>query len=135
MSKKIIPIALVALFAAIAIAVAGSVYDRAKVTTGTSTGTGTWTNLLDYANVELVRISVDCSPVIDTVTVTRVSIDTVPLTNEVCKVVVAVNGGATNLVSSDTSAPRYLKYGDKLTFTSVVSTGQTIHVEYLNQRH
>jgi hypothetical protein len=131
---KKITLAILALIAAVAIA--GTVYDRAKVTTATSGGTGTWTNSIEYANIELVRISVPAWAAIDTITVSRVCGDTTAtLTNELVKVVCTTSGGSSNLVSSDLSMPRYMKYGDKLTFTSHVSTGGVIYIEYLNQRH
>ena len=135
MFKKFIALALVmAIF--IAAAIAGEVYDRAKATTATSGGTGTWTNAVQDANLKLVRISVPAWAAIDTVTVTRVTGDsTATLTNELVKVVCTTSGGASNLVDQSLVHPLYMKAGDKLTFSSVISTGGVITVEYLQQRH
>ena len=115
---------------------AGEVYDRARVTTATSGGTATWTNAVQDANLKLVRISVPSWAAIDTVTVTRVTGDsTATLTNELVKVVCTTSGGASNLVDQSLVHPLYMKAGDKLTFSSVISTGGVITVEYLQQRH
>lgn len=135
MRKGIALLAIVACIGFVAAAIAGSVYDRAKVTTATSGGTATWTNTVQDANLQLVRISVAAWPAIDTVTVKRVTGDTVALTNTLVAVVCTTSGGASNLVDQDTSIPLYMKAGDKLVFSSHVSTGGTIYVEYLQQRH
>jgi ABC-type glycerol-3-phosphate transport system substrate-binding protein len=135
MFKKLATVALVAAIICAA-AIAGEVYDRARVTTATSGGTATWTNAVQDANLKLVRISVPSWAAIDTVTVTRVTGDsTATLTNELVKVVCTTSGGASNLVDQSNSMPLYMKAGDKLTFSSHVSTGGTIWVEYLQQRH
>lgn len=117
------------------VALAGSVYDRAKVTTVTSGGTATWTNAVQDANLQLVRIGTAGWPAIDTVTVKRVTGDTIAVTSTVVAIVCTTSGGASNLVDQDTSIPLYMKAGDKLVFTSHVSTGGTLYVEYLQQRH
>jgi hypothetical protein len=134
---KLAEIAAIALVAMLSVSIvyAGSVYDRTSVTTTTSGGTGTWTANLDYANVELVRISVPAWPVIDTVTVKRVTGDAAnTLTNTLMAIVCTTSGGASNFIS-DLVTPRYLKTGDKLVFSSHVSTGGVIWIEYLNQKH
>ncbi len=123
------------LVAFVFVALAGSVYDRAKVTTATSGGTATWTNAVQDANLQLVRLSVACLPVIDTVTVKRVTGDTIALTTTVATIVCTTSGGAANLVDQDANVPLYMKAGDKLAFTSHVSTGATVYIEYLQQRH
>ena len=135
MFKKLIAVAIVPAIICAA-AIAGEVYDRAKATTTTSTGAGTWTNAVQDANLKLVRISVPAWAVIDTITVTRVTCDTTAtLTNTLVAVVCTTSGGASNLVDQSNSMPLYMKAGDKLTFSSHVSTGRTIYVEYLQQRH
>jgi hypothetical protein len=134
MFKKLARVAIVAAIIC-AVAIAGSVYDRAKIATATTTGAGTWTNAVQDANIELVRINTASWPSIDTITVNRVTGDTTPTTGTVATLVITTSGGSTNLVDQNAAIPRYMKAGDKLVFTSANSTGGTIYIEYLVQRH
>jgi hypothetical protein len=130
-TKRLITIAFAALVCAFAIlAWAGSVYDRSTVTLSTTAGTATWTNTAAYSALDLKRIWVEGSLIaINTVTVSRVTSDNT-YTQSVGSVVTAANSGST---ASFTAA--YLKYGDKLKFTSTVGTGSTAIVEYEVQQH
>ena len=135
MKKLIGSLIAIACIVFVAAAIAGSVYDRTKVSTAVSTGAGTWTNAVQDANLQLVRINTAGWPVIDTVTVKRVTGDTIATTSTVATIVLTTSGGATNLVDQDANVPLYMKAGDKLVFSSHVGTGGTIYVEYLVQRH
>lgn len=104
---------------------AASVYDRSVATIGTSTGTAVWTNTWKYSAIELKRIWI-LDPLVasNTVTVTRISSDNT-YTQAVGTVAVLSSAGNT---ASFTAG--YLKYGDRLAFSSGISTGSTVMVEY-----
>jgi len=114
------------LFAILGAAVyAASVYDRSTVSLGTSTGTAQWTNTWKYSAVELKRIWIqNCLAAVDTVTVSRITSDGI-YTQAVGSVVCASNSGST-----PTFTASFLKYGDRLTFASLVATGSTAMIEY-----
>jgi Tfp pilus assembly major pilin PilA len=135
LASMLVVLAILVFIAASVVAIAGEVYDRATLTTPTSGGAATWTNTVPDANLKLVRISVAALPVIDTVTVTRVTGNTVALTNTLVVIACTTSGGASNLVDQNLSQPLYMKAGDKLTVSSMVSTGATVYIEYLQQRH
>lgn len=119
----------------VAQSLADDVYGRDKVQTTTSTGAGTYTNTADYAAMRLVRVACPAWACTDTITVTRVTGDTTyTLTNVVATITNSVSGGAVNFVDQDPNLPIYLKYGDKLTFSSAATTGRYVYVEYLLQR-
>ncbi len=137
MKKLLTRLACVAVLMFLACVVfAGSVYDRAKITLPTSGGAATWTNTVQDANIELVRIGTPGWYAVDTVTVTRVTGDTTsPQTNTLVVIVTATTGAASNIVDQSVSMPRYMKAGDKLTFSAGSATGGVFYIEYLNQRH
>jgi len=120
-----------ALVACAVVAYAGQVADRASVTTGTSTGSATWTNSgYNYSVINLKRITVKGGlAAINTVTVTRVTTDGL-WTNTCGSVVLADSVG-----TQTTLAYNYLLAGDKLVFSSHVSTGCVALIEYEVQQH
>lgn len=110
------------------------VMDRKAVTLSTTAGSATWTQNVEVANLLLQRVSVKSSLVaVDTVTVTRVTGETIAETNTVVAIILASNAGGSNLTHAVGGAPVYLKRNDKLTFASTASTGATAYVEYLIQ--
>lgn len=111
-------------------AFAGQVYDRQKVTLGSTTGSATFTNSVQYSALKLVRIWADNSlAALNTVTVTRVLSDG-SFTNAVGTIELTANKGSTA-----TFTAAYLAYGDKLVFSSLQPTGSTVIVEYEVQQH
>jgi hypothetical protein len=109
------------------------VMDRKTVTLATA-GTATWTQNVEVANILLQRLSVKNSVIAaDTVTVTRITGDTIAETNTVATVLVVGNVGSTNLVHAVAGPPVYMKRNDKLSFASTVASGATCYVEYLIQ--
>jgi hypothetical protein len=135
MFKKLARVAIVAAIICAA-AIAGEVYDRAKATTTTSTGAGTWTNAVQDANLRLLRVSTPNWKITDTITVTRVTGDTTyTATNVIATITNTTSGGAVNFAEADPNLPIYMKAGDKLTFSSSGTTGGVFWVEYLQQRH
>jgi hypothetical protein len=117
-------------------AFAGEVYDRTAVLALSTNGLCTWTNDVLYASVELKRIDIlGMDYAADTVTVARVTGDTKKQTNTVCGVLAASNYGSSNLVVAAGSGPVYMKYGDKLTFTSGMGSNGNVQVEYEVQKH
>lgn len=119
-------LALMVLLSIMTVAVyAASVYDRSVVTIGTSTGSGVWTNTWKYSAIELKRIWV-INPLVasNNVAVTRITSDNT-YTQTVGTVAVLASAGNT---ASFTAA--FLKYGDKLAYSSDISTGSTVMVEY-----
>ena len=112
-----------------AAAYAASVYDRSVQSLGTTTGSAVWTNTWKYSAVELKRIWV-VNPLVasNNVTVTRITSDNV-YTQAVGTVAVLSSAGNT---ASFTAG--FLKYGDKLAFSSDISTGSTVMVEYQVQQ-
>ncbi|MEI6166002.1 MAG: hypothetical protein WCS52_02300 [bacterium] len=108
-----------------AAAYAASVYDRSVQSLGTTTGSAVWTNTWKYSAVELKRIWV-VNPLVasNNVAISRISADNV-YTQTVGTVAVLSSAGNT---ASFTAG--FLKYGDKLLFSSDISTGSTVMVEY-----
>ena len=132
--KKTIMLAALMLAIANLGAFAQGVMDRSKVTLSTTAGTCTWTQNVEVANLLLQRVSVKSSLVaVDTVTVSRVTGETIAETNTVVAIILASNAGGSNLTHAVGGAPVYLKRNDKLTFASTASTGATAYVEYLIQ--
>ena len=112
-----------------AAAYAASVYDRSVQSLGTTTGSAVWTNTWKYSAVELKRIWV-VNPLVasNNVAISRISSDNV-YTQTVGTVAVLSSAGNT---ASFTAG--FLKYGDKLLFSSDISTGATVMVEYQVQQ-
>lgn len=108
-----------------AMAQAASVYDRSTAALGSTTGTAVWTNGWKYSAIELKRIWI-VNPLVasNNVAVTRITSDNT-YTQTVGTVAVLSSAGNT---ASFTAA--FLKYGDKLAFSSDISTGSTVMVEY-----
>lgn len=132
--KKIVILAALMLGVANLSAFAQNVMDRKAVTLPATTGTGTWTQNVEVANIQLLRLSVKNSVIAaDTVTVTRITGDTIAETNTVATVLVVGNVGSTNLVHAVAGPPVYVKRNDKLSFASTVASGATCYVEYLIQ--
>lgn len=132
--KKIIVLASLLLAIANLGAFAQGVMDRKAVTLSTAAGSATWTQNVEVANLLLQRVSVKSSLVaVDTVTVSRVTGETIAETNTVVAIILASNAGGSNLTHAVGGAPVYLKRNDKLTFASTASTGATAYVEYLIQ--
>jgi hypothetical protein len=127
------------LFASLGLAAqAADIYDRTAMSTIATNGTATWTNTVLFGSIELKRISlVGMNYITDTVTVARVTAtdttDTRSLTNTVIGIVCAANVGSSNLIVAAGSGPVYMKYGDKLTFTSGMGSNGYYYVEYLKQ--
>jgi hypothetical protein len=112
-------------------AMAGAVYDRSTLTLGTTTGTGTWTNTTPYAALSLKRIWIqDALATNGVITVTRVAGDT-----GYSDTAGTVTMGASTNGSTASFTAAYLKYGDKLAFTTTVATGATAVIEYEVQKH
>jgi hypothetical protein len=110
------------------------VMDRKAVTLPATTGTGTWTQNVEVANIELRRLSIkNALNASDTCTVTRVTGETIAETNTVATLLVVSNAGNTNLVHAVGGPSVYLKRNDKLTFAMTGATGATAYVEYLIQ--
>ena len=110
------------------------VMDRQKVTLSTTAGTATWTQNVEVANIQLLRLSIKSAlKASDTCTVTRVTGETIAETNTVATLLVASSIGNTNLVHAVGGPSVYLKRNDKLTFAMTGATGATAYVEYLIQ--
>jgi len=124
-------IAVVALLAIVAIA--GSVYDRTTNTIPVA-GVATWTNKVDNGNLVLKRIWVESGAATNqTVAVVRITSDSA-YTQTVGSVVLAANTSE----STASFTASYLKYGDKLRFTSTggtANTGGVAIIEYEVQQH
>jgi hypothetical protein len=133
----LIIVAIVMFVLAPVVATAGdAVMDRATVTLPATSGAGTWTQNVETANIELKRISIVGSlQAGDTVTVSRVTGNTKAETNTVTWLALSSGAGSSNLVhaAGGGNIPVYMKRGDKLTFSSALSTGATAYVEYLIQ--
>jgi len=111
-------------------AIAGNVADRVTTTLVTGTGAGTWTNTQKYASLELKRVWAQANlNATNIITISRVTSDNL-YTQSVGSITCSANAGST---ASFTAA--YLKYGDMLTFSSFVSTGGVIMIEYEQQEH
>jgi hypothetical protein len=109
------------------------VMDRKTVTLGTA-GTATWTQNVETANILLQRISVKNAVIAaDTVTVTRITGETIAETNTVTIIPVVANVGSSNLTHVVGGNPVYMKRNDKLSFVSTVASGSVCYVEYLIQ--
>lgn len=130
MKKNSIYMIMVTVFVLIIIATvvrAGSVYGRTVVTLSTTAGTKTWTNSSDYAAINLKRLWCPWSSnIVDTVTVTRVTSDSI-YTQSVGSVIASKS---TNVIEA-----AYLKPGDKLTFAGAGTTQAVIMLEYEVQQH
>jgi L-aminopeptidase/D-esterase-like protein len=127
--KKLITFALiVGVGLAVAVAVAGNVYDR---DTQAIVANGEWTNNeFPYSSVELKRIwIVGNGKANDTVTVTRVTSDRVY--TQACGSVTI----ASSIGNTATFTASHLKYGDILRFVSTASTGSTAIVDFEVQKH
>lgn len=132
--KKIVMLAALMLAVANLGAIAQNVMDRKAVTLPATTGTGTWTQNVEVANIQLLRLSVkNALNASDTCTVTRVTGETIAETNTVATLLVVSNAGNTNLVHAVGGPSVYLKRNDKLTFAMTGATGATAYVEYLIQ--
>ena len=112
------------------LAIAGNVFDRSTQAIGASTGTATWTNTQLYAALELKRLWIqNGTDATNVITIKRVTSDGV-YTDAVATVTCVAGTGT---VASFTAS--YLKYGDKLAFSSLVTTGSTAVIEYEVQKH
>jgi hypothetical protein len=110
------------------------VMDRKAVTLPATTGTGTWTQNVETANILLQRVSIkNALNASDTCTVTRITGETIAETNTVTIIPVTSNAGGSNLVHAVGGNPVYLKRNDKLAFAMTGATGATAYVEYLIQ--
>lgn len=112
------------------IAMAGSVYQRAVVALGTTTGTATFTNASEYAAFKVTGIRVQYNTDTGaTTTVSRVVYNgTTAYTNTVGTIV-----GLTGL--NIATNPAYLNNDDLLKFASSTTTGATVIVEGEYQQH
>ena len=111
------------------IAAASELYTRSTKALSATAGTGVWTNATPYSAIELKRIwCIGNSDPTNTVTIQRVSSDGT-YTQAVGSITCSGNAGNT---ASFTAA--YLKYGDMLLFSSSITTGSTMMVEYLLQQ-
>ena len=105
---------------------ADTIYSRAIITNGTTTGASRWTNQVQYSSIELARIwAVASTAASNDLTIVRVTSDGL-YTQAVGTVSVLSSAGNT-----DTFTGKYLKYGDKLACSSTTATGSTLMVEYL----
>ena len=130
--KKIIEIVVLALFfLAAGLAVAGTVYDRDSVTMGV-TGAARWTNEVSYASLQLARVWVESDLyATNVVTVKRVGLtDSGTFTQAVGSVICSAGAGSTATFTAS-----YLKFGDKLDFSSFTSTNGVVIIEYIVQQH
>jgi hypothetical protein len=111
------------------IVLAGQVYDRATKTL--TAGAGTWTNTVQYSAIKLARIWIEASTkAANTVTVTRVTSDGT-YTQAVGSV--AFTSGSKGNTATFTAG--YLKYGDKLAFSSGAASNSVAIIEYEVQQH
>lgn len=125
----IIAIILVAAF----VAYAGNVGGRKFVTLASTTGVGTLSITEPYQAVELKRVSVQGSlNATNVVTVSRIIADAAG--NSYTQTVGAVTC-AGGVGTQATLAHTLLTYGDSLAFSSLVSTGSVVIVEYEVQEH
>jgi len=133
--KKIVILAALMLAAANLSAFAQyGVMDRSKVTLSTTAGTCTWTQNVEVATVQLLRIGIKAGLyATDTVTVARVTGETIAETNTVVAMILASGTAGSNLTHAVNGAPVYLKRNDRVTFTSGSTTGATAYIEYLIQ--
>jgi hypothetical protein len=111
-------------------AMAGAVYDRSTLTLGTTTGTGTWTNTTPYAALSLKRIWVQ-----DSLATNGVFTVNCVTTEGYTNTVGTITMGALTQGSTASFTQAYLKFGDKLAFTTTVATGATAVIEYEVQKH
>jgi hypothetical protein len=126
-------LALVAFVLIAAAAYAGSVGGRQFVTLAVTPGAGTLTVAEQYQVLDLKRISVEGSiNATNVITASRVIADAAGTlyTQTVGSVTCAAGVG-----TQATLAHTLLKYGDTLRFSSLVSTGSTVIVEYEVQEH
>lgn len=129
--KRILSIlAAASIFSGVGLAVAGQVYDRSTVTLAAATGLGAFTNTTQYTALKVMRLWDYANLVAaNTVTVYRANYGTT-VSQLVASVFVASNAGDTN---ADPIC--WLKYGDRLTFSSTAVTGSSVIVDYEVQRH
>jgi hypothetical protein len=123
-------IAFMTAMALAAVAVAGDVPDRtAAITLSTTAGTATWTNTVQYAGIELGRIDIIKSlDATSTVTVSRVTSDNA-LTNTLASMVCVAGVSGYNFVQTTSTGPKFLQYGDKVTFANSTATGAVAYID------
>ena len=130
-------IAIIAALATLAtVAIAGQVADRsAAITLSRTAGTATWTNTLQYGAVELDRIDITASyDAVSTVTVSRVTSGGA-LTNVIGTVALTAGVGSYNIVPTTSTGPKFLQFGDKVTFANSTATGAVAYIDYIVQKH
>lgn len=133
--NRICKLALATAFVAISamMAPAGSVYDRATNMVPVS-GSATFTNKFDNGNLILKRIWFENA----TATNQTVAINRVTSDNLFTQTVGSVSCSTATSGSTASFTASYLKYGDKLTFSSTggaASTGGVAVIEYEVQQH
>ena len=130
--KKILAISTIVAMAA-AVAYAGNVGGRRIVTLGTATGAGTLSITDPYQAIQLKRISVQGSlNATNVVTTSRIIKDAAGTAYTNTVGAVTCEGGAG---TQATLAHTLLLPGDSLAFSSLVSTGSVVIVEYEVQQH
>jgi hypothetical protein len=130
-------IALIAALAMLAgVAIAGNVADRTSaITLSRTAGTATWTNTVQYASVEIARLDVIGGYyAADTITVSRVTSDNA-LTNTIATMTLSSGAGSYNIVQTTATGPKFLLYGDKVTFSSGNTTGAVAYIDYIVAKH
>ena len=130
-------IAIIAALATLAtVVIAGQVADRsAAITLSRTAGTATWTNTVQYGAVELDRVDIIGSyDAASTVTVSRV-IASGAMTNTIGTIVLASGAGSYNIVPTTATGPKFLQYGDKITFANSTATGAVAYIDYIVQKH
>ena len=129
MKKLTFAILFMAILCLVGVVLAGSVYDRATKTL--TLGAGTWTNTVPYAAIELKRIWIEASvSARNTATVTRVTSDG---TYTQAVGTVAFTSGSKGNTATFTAA--YLKYGDKLAFSSGLASNSVAVIDYIVEKH
>ena len=135
MNRKLTQALVIVTVAAVAaiVAFAGSVYDRSTSTIPVA-GVATWTNKFDNGNLVLKRIWVEAGAATNqTVAIVRITTD-----NAYTQTVGSVALAAATSGNTATFTAGYLKYGDKLQFTStggIANTGGVAVIEYEVQQH
>jgi len=115
-----------------AAAIAGTVGDRKVVSLVTTTGAGTWSNPHQMASVSLKRISVvGNSNATNVVTASRIITESTGTYTQTVGAVTCASGVGTQA----TLAYSTLLFGDTLRFSSLVSTGGVVVIEYDVSKH
>jgi hypothetical protein len=130
-------IAIIAALATLAtVAIAGQVADRsAAITLSRTAGTATWTNTVQYGAVELDRVDIiNAYYATDTITVSRVT-SSGAMTNTIATITLTGSAGSYNIVPTTSTGPKFLLYGDKVTFASGTTTGAVAYIDYIVQKH